>query len=731
MSQRLISKELHIEGMITENSEEKIESTLLKFDGVKFVKASYENSNLCLTFDEEKIKLITLIRMVEGLGFIVSEKQIKPSVAISAPPKPNSTSLVPPKQNGNFVQKTLRIDGMTCTSCEMRIENRLKKTQGIVDAKVSYNNGMARITFDPKMIGIERIVDIIEKLDYKVRRNTNSANNNAPNKNDKGDKKDKSDKMSINQLIGVAIILFAGYLIIQNTVGFNFLPKVSQNMGYGILFVIGLITSIHCIAMCGGINLSQCVSYKFGENETSKLSKLKPSLMYNAGRVISYTIIGGIVGTLGSVISFSGAAKGIISIVSGLFMLLMGLNMLNIFPQLRKFIPRMPKIFGNKVHNNNGKHGPFYVGLLNGLMPCGPLQAMQIYALGTGSFFAGALSMFVFSLGTVPLMFGFGAISSLLSNKFTKKMMKVSAVLVMILGVIMLNRGFSLSGFSLTSSLIPKSSTISGNVAKVNGNVQTVTTTLGANSYTPFTVQKGIPVEWTIKADASVINGCNGTVTIPSYNISKTLQPGDNVIDFTPSATGNITYTCSMGMISSNITVVADLTKASSAVPTTNSKQPTNPSSQSTTAAGGCCGTAPAGFAGGKIPTERIGIATISGNQQVVTVTVNGQGYSPAVIVLQKGIPAIIKFNASQLTSCNSTVVFPELGGQIDLNSQKETPAITPTVDFTFQCGMGMLHGYVKVVDDITKIDINAIKQQVQNYKPSAAAAATGGGCCG
>ena len=83
----------------------------------------------------------------------------------------------------------------------------------------------------------------------------------------------------------------------------------------------------------------------------------------------------------------------------------------------QKTEPSNAKLFGNKIYSNNGKHGPFYIGLLNGLMPCGPLQAMQIYALGTGSFVMGAASMFFFSVGTVPLMFGFGVLSSILSKK--------------------------------------------------------------------------------------------------------------------------------------------------------------------------------------------------------------------------------------------------------------------------------------------------------------------------
>lgn len=450
-------------------------------------------------------------------------------------------------------RKILQIEGMTCTSCEMRIENALKKLDGVVEVKAIFSSSNVYITYDEKAIGLDRIIETIEKADYTVKNKGGEAI--APRTNAK---KATEDKMSINQLLGIGFILFALYVIINNTVGFNFIPEVNQSMGYGILFFVGLLTSLHCVAMCGGINLSQCVSYKFENSNPSKLSRLKPSLLYNSGRVVSYTLIGGIVGMLGSVVSFSGTAKGIIAIISGVFMVIMGLNMLNIFPWLRKLNPRMPKIFGNKIHNNNGKYGPFYVGLLNGLMPCGPLQAMQIYALGTGSFAAGALSMFVFSVGTVPLMFGFGAVSSMLSGKFTRKMLKVSAVLVMVLGVIMANRGLALSGANFTPA-----SSASGNVAKIEGKIQVVTTKLESGRYSPIIVQKGIPVKWTIKVEKGDLNGCNNPVTIPQYNKQQKLVVGDNVIEFTPESEGNILYTCWMGMISSNIKVVPDLSQVS------------------------------------------------------------------------------------------------------------------------------------------------------------------------
>lgn len=69
-------------------------------------------------------------------------------------------------------------------------------------------------------------------------------------------------------------------------------------------------------------------------------------------------------------------------------------------------------------------------------------------------------------------------------------------------------------------------------------------------------VEAGVPVAWTITADASSLNGCNNAIVIPEYNLQITLQEGENVIEFTPSETGTYTYTCWMGMLKNTITVV-------------------------------------------------------------------------------------------------------------------------------------------------------------------------------
>lgn len=450
-----------------------------------------------------------------------------------------------------MIKIKLIIENMTCGACESRIENNLKNKNGISNVKANHSAGTVEVEFEEKIIKKEEIIKEIEKLHYII-----------SNKEDNNNESIKT--------IAILFIILLIYIVIKHTIGFNFLPVIDQNMSYSMLFIVGIITSLHCMAMCGGINLSQCVKKEELDKEITLKQKIQPSFLYNLGRVTSYTLIGGIVGAIGSVFSFSNFTQGLIQIIAGLLMLIMGMKMINLFPFLKKINIRMPKFFANKLYSNKIKKGPFYIGLLNGLMPCGPLQTMQLYALGTGSFFAGALSMFFFSIGTVPLMFGLGALSTILSNNFTKNMMKISAILIVVLGINMASRGIVLSGIDFSSILnkVNSTSSIDGNIdtkenngtiSTQNGNVQEITTKLTSPSdYPTITVKAGIPVKWTISAEKKYLNGCNNEIVIPKYNIEQKLNVGDTIIEFTPDQTGTFAYSCWMGMIRGKIKVVKD-----------------------------------------------------------------------------------------------------------------------------------------------------------------------------
>jgi len=441
----------------------------------------------------------------------------------------------------NLKTEKLRIEGMTCINCQNKIENNLLSTTGVRSAAVNYGAGTAVITYDEGVISLDKIEAVIEKLDYRVLPDGEGRNTGA------------------GRMAGMMIIIVALYVLLEYFGVLNMLAPsglADVTMGYGMLFVIGLMTSVHCIAMCGGINLSQCIPRGNGTGE-SRLSVLEPSLLYNLGRVVSYTVIGFIVGALGSAITFSVNAQGIMKLIAGIFMIIMGINLLGIFPYLSRLNPGMPKIFAQKIHKEKEQsRSPLIVGLLNGLMPCGPLQAMQIYALSTGDPFAGALSMFLFSIGTLPLMFGLGAVSSALGKKFTAKVMTVGAVLVVVLGLSMFSQGWSMSGFTpsgMTNNIYAQ--TQAEKKAKNPNDVQIINSTLSSYGYPNITVRVGVPVKWIIDAPKGSINGCNNRIFIQEYGIEHRFTVGRNVIEFMPAKTGRFQYSCWMGMIRAAITV--------------------------------------------------------------------------------------------------------------------------------------------------------------------------------
>ncbi|BCJ95577.1 hypothetical protein acsn021_31460 [Anaerocolumna cellulosilytica] len=434
----------------------------------------------------------------------------------------------------------LSVAGMSCAHCELTIENALSDMEGVLACKSSFSKGKVFVTYNPEMVSIKEIKAAINGLDYQC-----------------VDEKITKTESFNSQTISILIILLGGYVILKHLGVFqvlNFFPQVQEGFSLGMLFLIGALTSLHCVAMCGGINLAQSIN-----SAKTSHSALMPNILYNLGRVVSYTIIGGIVGGVGSIISIGGGFRGAVAVFAGVFMIVMGLNMLNLFPWLRRFAIRMPKFIGKKLGKNaaalkkkKGAGSSFYIGLLNGLMPCGPLQSMQLYALSAGSVFMGALSMFLFSLGTVPLMFLLGAVSTKLNKNFTEKMMFVCALLVVVLGVGMLNNGLALSGVTL-----PQMQATQGgmNQAVIDGKYQHVTTNIDYGTYPPITVKAGVPVQWTIVAEKGMINGCNNEIIIPEFGITVKLVEGNNVIEFLPDKAGTFGYSCWMGMIRSFIAV--------------------------------------------------------------------------------------------------------------------------------------------------------------------------------
>lgn len=201
-------------------------------------------------------------------------------------------------------------------------------------------------------------------------------------------------------------------------------------------FLMGLLGSFHCIGMCGPIVLSlpgKGVGYK---------------LFYNVGRTITYALLGVAVGLVGQGAAFAGLQQ-VLSIAVGSFMLLIIL-----FTKYKHFdLPTNGILNGlylgvksklGKFFKSTSLFSPLFIGMLNGLLPCGLVYAALFTALSMGSFVGGAYYMVMFGLGTLPMMLGLGVFKGLISPSFRSQLNKLVPYFLALLALLLILRGLNL-----------------------------------------------------------------------------------------------------------------------------------------------------------------------------------------------------------------------------------------------------------------------------------------------
>jgi sulfite exporter TauE/SafE len=202
----------------------------------------------------------------------------------------------------------------------------------------------------------------------------------------------------------------------------------------------------HCIGMCGGIVVAYS-TIKI-DSKSSKLTQSMAHLLYSLGRVLTYSILGGIFGFLGGVVTYSNNANGILLIFAGVVMILAGLSLMGKI----KFLTIIEHSFSSSsfyknsfksVLNSKSKLSFFILGMLNGLLPCGFVYFFAITAASTASPLYGAMVMAIFGLSTIPAMFLLGFLTSLTSaTSFRNMMMSLSAVAVILYGSFTIYNGY-------------------------------------------------------------------------------------------------------------------------------------------------------------------------------------------------------------------------------------------------------------------------------------------------
>ncbi len=296
---------------------------------------------------------------------------------------------------------TFHVTGMYCNACILLTESELEDVPYITKAKSSLKTHSVEITGDfgdkPRELIAEELSVVLVKHGYAL---STEKQTKAKNWSD----------FKIAIPISVAFIVL--FILLQKIGLVNLVG--GGKVSYVTAFVIGIIASLStCMAVVGGLLLSMSATFAKPARNASQSDaggegdRVKPQLLFHGGRIVSFFILGGVIGAIGSAFTLSSNATFILGLLIAIVMFILGINLLDVFPWAKRLQPSMPKFLSRHalgVSKLNHTFTPLLVGIATFFLPCGFTQSMQLYTLTTGSFLKGGLTMLFFALGTLPVL---------------------------------------------------------------------------------------------------------------------------------------------------------------------------------------------------------------------------------------------------------------------------------------------------------------------------------------
>ncbi len=430
--------------------------------------------------------------------------------------------------------KKIYLSGLTCVACENIIKEETETVPGIISVQASAKTQTAEIMYEGDLAWPE-IKQTIEKLGYQATLKTEDL---KPKK-----------KASPEQWLYAFLIVLGLYLVYRYLRWIGLLDglKIDANtINQGSAFFIGVVASMSsCLVVVGAVVLSFGAKYK--SQNSSFLAQSKPHLLFHLGRLITFALGGGILGLVGSWFSLSGSWFTYLTIIVALILLSLALNILDLMPSLTKFGFHLPKSslkFWEKLKNSNHQLAPLLLGFVTFFLPCGFTQSMQIFALAQANFSLGAMTLFLFALGTMPVLFILGLSSTKIKNLKNIVLEKALGLIILLFALYTLLAGLSHYGLGLPFFYKNRNQAI-----VYQDNIQTISMAVTYQGFEPnvFRLKKDVPVKWLI--DGQKISGCTNQIIVPDLNIKKDLVAGENIIEFTPTKAGKINFSCWMGMV--------------------------------------------------------------------------------------------------------------------------------------------------------------------------------------
>lgn len=373
----------------------------------------------------------------------------------------------------------------------------------------------------------------------------------------------KSDSVTPKYLVFTLLVLLAiiGFLLLKiSNLQSATSSAIPQDINLWLIFITGLsVGGLTCLAVQGGLLASVIAA---GEGEELDKPKNKFHSMWATGaflgtKLVVYTILGFILGAFGGALNISPQVQIWMQIAAGLYMFAVAMNLLNVHPIFRYAIIQPPRFLTRMVRNqskNSQLFAPGFLGALTIFIPCGTTLAMEALAISSASALMGASIMFVFVLGTIPLFFGVGWITSLLGDTFKKSFFRLAALALIYLSFTSITGALNAGGVSLS---FQGNATQAKALQQYQGSAQELTVDISAQGYRPsnLEVKQGVPIRLTLRSENAF--SCASAFRIPSLGVAVNLQPNETkTIEIPAQAAGQLAFTCSMGMYNGVIKVI-------------------------------------------------------------------------------------------------------------------------------------------------------------------------------
>ena len=342
---------------------------------------------------------------------------------------------------------------------------------------------------------------------------------------------------------------------------------------YIIAFITGLTTGgLSCLAVQGGLlatSLARQIEQDIlraapagtrtsPQRSSIRLNAAMPILLFLVTKLIAYTLLGGLLGWLGSFLTLAPTTRALLMLAIGIFMVGNGLRMLNVHPIFRYFNLEPPKFITRYIRrtarSSTDAVTPLFLGALTVLIPCGVTQAMMATALGTGSASAGAVLMFAFTLGTSPVFFLVAYLATQIGARLEKAFIRFVAIVVLLLGLYTFDSGLNLMGAPSISGVarqaMPTAPSTAAPPEAGSARDGVLVLIVENNGYSPATLHAPAGQELTLELVTDRTRSCARDFVIPALQVYELLPETGRVSVAIPAqeSGAQIRFTCSMGM---------------------------------------------------------------------------------------------------------------------------------------------------------------------------------------